>query len=252
MSRDFWDNFNRKKNLIAAHRGARSLKPENTMSAFKEALGRSDYIELDVGFSRDGVAVVIHDDTLERTSNVKEFSEFKKPYSVVDYDYKELKKLDFGSWFNKKHSEQIPTLFEVLSFLKTHNFPVNVELKDMRGTSFDKAITKNVIDIVKKTDTEELTILSSFNHQYLKEAYKIAPNIARAALQAIKHPDNLLEYLKALHVRSYNPDIRITDLELIKELSRAGIFVNVFTVNDERDKIALFKSGAKSVFTDVL
>ena len=62
----FWDNFGDKKNLVAAHRGARSLKPENTMSAFKEALDKSDYIELDVGFSKDGVAIIIHDCVVER------------------------------------------------------------------------------------------------------------------------------------------------------------------------------------------
>ena len=248
----FWDNFGDKKNLVAAHRGARSLKPENTMSAFKEALDKSDYIELDVGFSKDGVAIIIHDDTLKRTSNVKEFSEFKKPYNVVDYTYEELKKLDFGSWFKGVKSEKISTLHEVLIFLKSHNFPVNVELKDMKGTAFDEIITTRVIEIIKETKMEKLVLLSSFNHSYLEEAYKIAPNITRAALQEKKHPNNLLKYLESLHVKSYNPALDIADLNLVKELSEAGIFVNIFTVNEEKDKIALFKNGAKSIFTDIL
>jgi glycerophosphoryl diester phosphodiesterase len=242
----FWDNFGDKKNLVAAHRGARSLKPENTMSAFKEALDKSDYIELDVGFSKDGVAIIIHDDTLERTSNVKEVNRFKKPYNVLDYNYEELLELNFGE------GEKLPTLKEVLLFLKTHNFPVNVEMKDMRGTKFDKIITQRVIDIVKETKMENLVLFSSFNHTYLKEAYKKAPHITRAALQEKKHPENILEYLKSLHVKSYNPELKIADLNLVRELSDAGIFVNVFTVNKEKDKIALFRNGAKSVFTDII
>ncbi len=228
------------------------MRAENTMSAFKEALGRSDFIELDVGFSKDGVAVVIHDDTLKRTSNVQEFCEFKEPYSVVDYDYSELKKLDFGSWFKEEHSEHLPTLYEVLSFLKTHNFPVNVELKDMRGTLFDKVITQKVIEIIKETDMEKLTILSSFNHYYIKEAYDIAPDITRAALKEEKHPENLLEYLQFLHVDSYNIEHAMVDFKLVEELREAGIFVSVYTVNDKDETERLFKNGIKSIFTDVL
>jgi len=248
----FWDNFNKNKNLIAAHRGARSLRAENTMGAFRESLNKSDYIELDVGFSKDGIAIVIHDDTLDRTSNVKEFDEFQKPYRVIDYTYKQLKKLDFGSWFKKGDVQKIVTLKEILTFLQKNNFPVNVELKDMTGTPFDSIITQRVIEIVKETKMDNLVLLSSFNNKYLKEAYEKAPHITRAALQENQHPDDIVGYLDSLHVNSYNPDFEITSLELVQELSKSGINVNIFTVNDKKDKISLFKNGAKSVFTDIL
>ena len=248
----FWDNLEDKPMLIGAHRGARSLRAENTMGAFEEAIGKSDFIELDVGFSKDGVPIIIHDDTLERTSNVKEVDGFSKPYNVVDYDYDELLKLDFGSWFKEKDKQHIPTLKEVLKFLKKHNFPVNVEIKDMSNTSFDKVAVKKVIEIIKELEMEELVLLSSFNHEYLKEAYALEPNIKRAALQEESHPKDLVNYLNKLHVKMYHPELSLVDENLVNELSEAGIFINVFTVNESEDKDKMYSFGVKSIFTDIL
>ncbi len=267
----FWENFDKKKKLIVAHRGARSIRPENTMSAFKEAMKNSDFIELDVAFSKDGVPVIIHDNTLERTSNVKEFKEFKKPYKVKDYTYKQLLKLDFGSWFMRDDpfkmiengtvtieelkalkTQRIMTLDQVLKLLKKHNFPVNIEIKDVSRTAYDKTAVKTIIDLIEKHVMVNLVLLSSFNHKYLRQAFKINPNIDTAALEEKSHSKDLVKHLKRLRVRSYNPALKITHSDLIKDLGNAGIFVNIFTVNDKKDRLRLFEEGAKAVFTDVL
>jgi glycerophosphoryl diester phosphodiesterase len=267
----FWENFDKNKKLIVAHRGARSIRPENTMSAFKEAMKNSDFIELDVAFTKDGVPVIIHDNTLERTSNVKEFKEFKKPYKVKDYTYKQLRKLDFGSWFMRDDpfgtikngdvkledlkalkTQKILTLDRVLKLLKKHNFPVNIEIKDMSRTPYDKTAVKTIIDLIEKHVMVNLVLLSSFNHKYLRQAFKINPRIDTAALEEKTDSRDLVKRLKRLRVRSYNPALDITNRDLIENLSDAGIFVNIFTVNDKDDKQRLFDEGAKSVFTDRL
>jgi glycerophosphoryl diester phosphodiesterase len=267
----FWENFDKDKKLVVAHRGARSIRPENTMSAFKEAMKSSDFIELDVAFSKDGVPVIIHDNTLERTSNVKEFKEFKKPYRVRDYTYKQLLKLDFGSWFTRDDpfgtikngtvkleelkvlkTQRILTLDQVLKLLKKHNFPVNIEIKDATRTAYDKTAVKTIIDLIEKHVMVNLVLLSSFNHKYLRQAFKINPNIDTAALEDKNHSKDLVKRLKRLRVRGYNPSLKIADPDLIKNLSNAGIFVNIYTVNDKKERLKLFKEGAKAVFTDVL
>lgn len=242
----FWDNFTNKTHLVAAHRGAKSVCPENTMAAFKEALGKCDFVELDVTCSKDGVVVVIHDDTLERTSDVKNVSGFFAPYNVIDYTYDELLQLDFGN------GQRIPTLREALSFFKKNQFPVNIEIKDLKGSKFDKEIVKKVIHLVREFKMQKLVLLSSFNHDYLRQAYALAPQISRAALQQDNYPHDVLAYLKDLKVDSYNPRFKTISPDLIKKLSQAGIFVNIFTVNESKDKIELYKHGAKSLFTDVL
>lgn len=100
--------------IIVGHRGAAALKPENTLSSFEEALKYVQAIELDVHVSKTGELVVIHDDTVDRTTN-------KKGY-VKDLTLKELKKLDAGN------NEKIPTLNEVLDLINNSAI-VNIELK---------------------------------------------------------------------------------------------------------------------------
>ncbi len=267
----FFAELFKRERLIAAHRGNRSIRPENTLSAFEASIGKCDFVELDVGFSQDGVPVVIHDDTLNRTSNIEEMEGFTKPYNVVDYDLSELERLDFSSWFVKKDPfgtissglvskaelesfsiQRIPTLDTVLKFLKKHNMPVNVEIKDMSNTKFDTIATKKVIDAIKSNQMQKMVLLSSFNHKYLKEAKQLAPEIMRAALQEHMHPKSLISYLKELDVHCYHPDAKITTKEIVSKLNDNGIYVNVFTVNDPKEKEVMFEYGVKSVFTDFL
>ena len=267
----FWENFEKNEKLIVAHRGARSIRAENTMSAFKEAIKKSNIIELDVTLTKDGVAVVIHDNTLVRTSNVKDFPKFKKPYRVIDYTYKQLKKLDFGSWFirddpfntikdgivkieelEKLKTQRIPTLNKVLKFLRRHRFPVNIEIKDLSRTPHDKIVARKVVDIIEENLMINYVLVSSFNHKYLRQIRKYNPHIDIAALQEKKHPRDSIKYLKRLRVRSYHPSFDITNTDLIQNLNNAGIFTNIFTVNDSHNKQNLFNSGVKSIFTDVL
>ena len=266
----FWNNFDRGE-LLIAHRGARSIRAENTMSAFEASLGRCDFIELDVGFSRDGVAIIIHDDTLSRTTDARKHSEFVEPYSIVDYSYEQLKRLDFSSWFMQSDPfgtiedgvvtlselESLPiqrvlTLTEILEFCKEHQLPVNVELKDMRGTKLDSTVVPEVLQIIQELEMEDLVLISSFNHNYLTEFYSLAPEISLAVLQEDAHLDHIVEYLSSIPAQSYNFRLDIMDIEIIQELNSAGFFVNVFTVNSTDEQRKLFSSGVTAIFTDFI
>src|SRR5690625_6609337 len=121
----FYKNFRsvKMKPLIIAHRGASGNAPENTLAAFQLAVEEgADGIELDVHLSKDGELVVIHDDTLDRTTN--------GTGRVQDKDLDELKTYDAGSWFDSKFaSERIPLLQEVIDILPDDVF-LNVEIKN--------------------------------------------------------------------------------------------------------------------------
>lgn len=266
---NFWNNFENKEQLLISHRGLRSIRAENTMSAFEQVVGRYKIVEFDVGFSKDGIAVIIHDDTLERTSNVEEIKEFKKPYKVVDYTYEQLQKLDFSSWFIEKDPfdtiknktilkedlknqeiQKILTLKELLFFLKEKNIYANIELKDLKDTKFHKTAVKEVLKIVNETKMQDKILISSFNHDYLKEIYILNPSIEIAVLQEDENPEDLANYLKSLNTKNYNPSFEIITEDLIKELSQAGFYVNIHTVNNKIDIEKLFLWGAKSIFTD--
>lgn len=243
----------KKPNLIAAHRGNISEKPENTLSALVSSICKCDFIEIDVQLTKDLVPVIIHDDTLGRTSDVSKIDRFKDRMSwrVCDFTLEELQSLDFGSWFDQEY-EPVLTLQKALCFVKEYHLFLNIEIKDMSKTFADEIVVQIIIDMIKKTQTVHLVLLSSFYHPYLPMCKKRSSQIPTAALQMYKHPNNLIDYLHTLQVDAYHPQNEITDQKIVSSLRKAGFFVNVFTVNTIERKKQLFDWGVNGVFTDVL
>jgi len=264
----FYSTLGDKKDLIAAHRGFRSIRPENTLSSFQESLGKCDFLEFDVKITKDLIPVIIHDSSLERTSNINEHKNFKDKKCVYDFTFKELQTLDFGTWFIKsdpfetiknkkvnKHDikeEKILTLEELLIICKKNNILANVEIKDLSNTPFDDIIVDKIVDIIKKLKMDDIVLISSFNHDYLKQIDKQLPFINKAALVEESHPDNLLKYLKDLNVSAYNCCDEIITKEIVALLKNESYKVNVYTVNNEKRKQELFSWGVDCIFTDFL
>jgi glycerophosphoryl diester phosphodiesterase len=238
----------KKPGLIAAHRGARSLAPENTLKALQMSLGRCDFMEIDVQLSSDNVAVIMHDETLKRTTDVKSFEEFKKrsPYKVCDFTFKELKKLDYGE------GEPLLTLEKALAFVQENAVYINVELKDVSGNFEDAFFVSLVLEQIQKHKVEAYVLLSSFRHEYLRLVKQKMPNMPTAALVEDVHPENLLEYLKDLKVEMYNLNDELVDAGTVQNLRNAGYFVGVYTVNSKKRKNELFAMGVNAIYTDKL
>jgi glycerophosphoryl diester phosphodiesterase len=210
----------KKPKLIAAHRGNRSQKPENTLSALASSIGKCDFIEIDVQLTKDLVPVIIHDDTLSRTSDVSKIERFE----------------DRTPW---RVSEE-------------QHLYLNVEIKDMSNTFSDEIVVQIIIDMIKKTQTEHLVLLSSFYHHYLPMCKKLSSKIPTAALQMYKHPHKLIDYLHTLQVNAYHPEDKITNKKIVADLKEAGFFINVFVVNKPRRQKKLFEWGVNGIFIDNL
>lgn len=152
--------------MVVAHRGFSGRAPENTMAAFTMALDAGvSMIELDVQLSADNNVVVIHDSTVDRTTNGEG--------SVSDYTLDELKKLDAGSWFDEKYKEErIPALEEALDLIAPKAW-VNIEIKATRIIrKADTYIADATVAVVRKMGLLERVLFSSFNHKlvnYIKE-----------------------------------------------------------------------------------
>lgn len=264
----FFDNF-QSPHLIAAHRGYRAYYPENTIAAFMASIGRCHFIELDVQLSRDYVPVIIHDQTLERTTDaaIKCTDLGVASQKVWDWNLHQLKTLDVGSWFftsdpfgtvaektanqnSTNHSQTIATLEEVLLITKLKNIPINIEIKDHKGWQYNQKVTESVLNVVKKTRSQNRVLISSFNHDYLVITKKCAPEVSTAALENIRHHPTLIDYLSFLGVSAYHPSDAIATPDLIRQLRTAGIGVNVYTVNNRKRQQQLFKFGATAIFTD--
>lgn len=266
----FFDNFTSHQ-LIVAHRGFRSHYPENTLSAFTASIGRCHFIELDIQLSKDKVPMVIHDPTLDRTSDCKKHqNHFGISSSKVnEWTVSQLKTLDIGSWFverdpfktiankqitteilNSKLPERVMTLEEVLEHPKLKNIPINIEIKDHAGSPDDKIVAAKVVELIQATKSESRILLSSFNHDYLLTSNAISPAISTAALQKYSHPEDIVGYLGKIGVEAYHSYYKITDEPLIQCLRAAGLWVNIFTVNDKELQQSLFDAGATGILTD--
>nr|WP_321267563.1 glycerophosphodiester phosphodiesterase family protein [uncultured Sulfurimonas sp.] len=240
--------------LIGAHRGSSALYPENTLIALKQSLNHCDFIEIDVQLTQDNVAIIFHDETLERTTNVQEVYKNRASYKVSDFSYDELKKLDYGSWFycDGKKYQPLLTLLDALEFAKDNNIFLNIEIKDIYNYFDDDIVVSTILHEITDSLTQDLVLISSFRHQYLKLFKELISEIPTAALVQEKHPDNLIDYLRSLKVDAYHFNDILVDEETIKELRDAGFFVNIYTVNDKKRRQQLFNMGVNAIFSDYL
>lgn len=254
---------------IIAHRGARSLAPENTLAAALKGLeSGADGWELDVAMSLDGELVLLHDDTLERTTNAARVFPNRSPWSVYEFTIDELRQLDFGSWFVESDPFQqaaqgniskaeldsyldLPptTLKEALQFTKDNAWWVNIEIKDASGTPAGAVIVQKVVALVEELEMQELVLISSFNHEYLRQVKNLNPSLATGVLVNKPVPDPLA-LLQEYDAQAFHPGIKVTYAKQVQALREAGYAVNVWTVNEEADLLELVEMGVTGIFTD--
>ena len=214
--------------LIVAHRGDSANSPENTLAAFRLALENgADGIELDVMLSADKNLVVIHDDTLERTSNGNG--------KVSDMPFAALRELDAGSWYDLKFKgEPIPLLDEVFSEFGG-KFLINVELKNYQ-TPKDQ-LPELVVALVKKHGISDSVLFSSFNARNLPRVKSLAPEIRTGLLTL---PGVLGLPMRGLLGRRFKADdlhpyYRDVSTRMVQARHKIGQKVNVWTVDAPED-----------------
>jgi glycerophosphoryl diester phosphodiesterase len=260
---------NSNKILTIAHRGARSLAPENTLAAARRALEiGAEMWEVDVQMSADGELFLTHDETLCRTSNAEALFPDRGPWSVQRFRADEIRRLDCGSWFcagdpfgqvacgevtpeelDAFRGEPVPTLREALVFTRDNDWRINVELKDHTGTPGDATLVEQVVAIVDEVDVAGRVLLSSFNHRYLARVKEINSAIATGALVFEPVPEPV-ELLRTLDAAAYHPWSPIVVPEDVTSLREAGYDVFVWTVNDESEMRSLIRMGVSGIFTD--
>lgn len=213
------------KHLCVAHRGFSGIAPENTLAAFRLALEQSfvHWIELDVQLSKDGVPVVIHDFTLERTTN--------GTGRIKDSDWKELQQLDAGSWKNAEClGEKIPTLAQVLD-LCHGRVSLNIELKTT-GDMYP-GLEKAVLREIMMREMQNEVVLTSFDRSALRRTKELNPEI-RTGLIIDARPDDLAKQLEKLQCSFLSIGYPHLDRYLLRDLTKRGITVMAWTVDDCR------------------
>jgi glycerophosphoryl diester phosphodiesterase len=226
------------KLLKIAHRGASGYEPENTLLAFEKAIDlNADGIELDVHLSADAVLVVIHDETIDRTTNGKG--------AVNQFSVTELKA------FTIETTQKIPTLVEVLDLVNKQCM-INIELKGL-GTA------KPVIELLEQYVKEKKWhytdfLISSFDWTMLEEATRLSPKI-RIGVLSEESIDDALAFAKKIKAFSIHPDYVLLTKENVALLQENGFEVFPWTVNSKEAilKIKSFNvNGIISNFPDTI
>lgn len=205
-----------------AHRGVMALQPENTMSAFRLALDTgADGIETDVHLTKDGELVLIHDETLERTTDGNGM--------VSSYTLDELRRFNAGVRYSQQ--EVIPTLQELLELVRGESIRLNLEVKTdvLRYVG----IEARLLDTIESSGIDPSRVLfSSFNHETIHRLKKMRPDIEAAILLAQPLYDTV-GYLESVGADSVHPHIeRITDEE-IRWLQQHGVPVRPYTIKTD-------------------
>ncbi len=226
---------------IIAHRGASGYAPENTMPAFEMALEmNAEGIEIDVHTSKDGEVVVIHDPTINRTSNGEGL--------VGELTLEELRSYDYGSWYSDEFKDTtIPTLREVLELLKDWEGLLNIEIKS--GPHIYEGIEQKVIDLIKEYKMEDRIIISSFNHYSLRDIKKIDPNIKIGLLYAAGLVEPWI-YAKRMDATALHPSYYNIIPEVVDGCKENGIQLNPYTINDESDLERMVDAGVDGIITN--
>lgn len=259
--------------ITHAHRGARGYAPENTIPAFKKAheLG-AEAIELDVNLTKDGHVVIFHDFVLSRTSNIAEHPELQKEgkdTGIHHLTLNEVRTLDAGKWYAEKDPfEQIangtvskeearaftgtiiPTLEEVLEFIKQTGMLLNLEIKDQTKIGDNNQIlVKKVLELITRHDVKSQTMISSFNHDYLRTIHKEMPDMPIGVLVE-ERLENPVAYCKKLNATAYHPCRKFTTADDLEKLREAGLMVNIWTINCEHELHAFANWGTSGLISD--
>ena len=228
-----------------AHRGAGKLAPENTLAAFR--LGaQHGYrgFECDVKLSADGVPFLLHDATLERTTDGQG--------TASAHAWDALSRLDAGAWHGRWHAgEPLPTLAAIAHFVLANDFALNIEIKPTPG---DEALTGTVVAQAAArawAGQARLPLLSSFSPVALAAARSAAPGLPRALLTDQPLQD-WVGQARDLGCVAAVTQFRMMDAESIGRLRAAGLRAAVYTVNDPDEARRLLGLGVDSLITDAV
>ena len=228
-----------------AHRGASAYAPENTIAAFDKAVEmKADYIEIDVQRSKDGKLVVIHDTTVDRTTDGSG--------KVGNLTFKELRNLDAGSWKGEQFTgAQIPTFGEILD---RYHGKIGI-LIELKAPELYSGIEENLAKKLKERHLDkpqnEKIIVQSFNHNSMKKMNKLLPKVPIGVLTS-SSTDTTEQALQefSTYADYFNPSYGIVTPDLVNQVHSLGMKIGSWTVRSQETAKFLLDGGVDAIITD--
>ncbi len=228
---------------VIAHRGASSVAPENTLAAIRTAREQgANWIELDVKISYDGVPVLMHDETLERTTNGTGF--------VAEAAWSDLARLDAGASFDPRYrGEGVPHLSDAINTALFNSLSVMIEIKPCPGRA--KATTMVAVIETAKIwpEGDVYPVISSFDVESLMISAQLEPQWPRCLIFD-KWAENWREMTETIEASALSFEEKLLTHERVRELGRMGLPLLAYTVNDPVRAKELLAWGVAAVYTD--
>ncbi|MEX2648205.1 MAG: glycerophosphodiester phosphodiesterase [Alphaproteobacteria bacterium] len=228
---------------VIGHRGAARLAPENTLAGLRKAKAEgATWVEFDVKLTADGIPIVLHDDTLERTTN--------GTGPVARLTLAEIARLDAGSWWGPAFAgERVPTLETALATLAELGLGANVELKPCPGREIETGRVVGAFLARAWPAALPPPLLSSFSPEALEAAREVAPGIARGMLVHDRRAEwqILARRVDAVSVHTWRDFVTP---DFAGAIRAAGYELLVYVVNDAAEARRLFALGVAAVFAD--
>jgi glycerophosphoryl diester phosphodiesterase len=227
--------------LIAAHRGDRAHYPENTLPALRAVLESDfDFVETDIQLSADGVPVLIHDLTVERTTN--------GTGAVADLTLEQLKALDAGSWYDPEFAgEQIPTLEEFLTLFQGSNKKALLELKGVWAPEHVELVST----LVFSYGVQNRVVFGSFEYETLAALHELSPLIPRVVIQRYlpNDPVGLANRFEAIGIVT-SPDSLELMPDAVEIMHASGLGIMLYTLNKKQKWSDALALGVDGIITD--
>jgi glycerophosphoryl diester phosphodiesterase len=228
---------------LIGHRGAALLAPENTLAGFRKAAeAGARWVEFDVRLARDGRCVLLHDDTLERTTTGSGRADL--------LGFEELQRVDAGAWFGAAFAgERIPSFEETIELLEALGLGANVEVKPGRGA--EAATGKAVAEVLRARWPKSLPtpLVSSFKEASLAAVREAAPEFPRGLLVGAV-PRDWRGRAEALGCVTVHCDHKRLERAQAREIVEAGFPLLAYTVNDPARADELWDWGLTTMITD--
>ncbi len=228
---------------VQGHRGASAVAPENTLAAFRAAAEQgATWVELDVALLADGTLVVIHDDTIDRTTSGQG--------SLGDLTWPDLAGMDAGSWFDPRYAgERLSTLEQVIALLGELGLSANVEIKQhAHHRSLDQLIDAVRAAIAKRRPQTEIMI-SSFDPECLKAMARLEPELEMAMLW-VEPPLDWEARLAAIPATTIHLNYKALSIGFLEQARDRNIKVRAWTSNDPAELYSFWRAGLTGVITD--
>ncbi len=242
----------KRKIMLAAHRGASGVAPENTLAAIQKALDSpADFIEIDIHQTRDSQLVVMHDATLDRTTTGKG--------AIAEHTLAEIKQLDAGSWFKPEFkNERVPTLEEVLQLVKGRK-KLLIELK--KGNAFYPGMENQVIALLRQYRARDWCVLQTFHDEILQQIWQNEYHVPTHKLMVGKLPLLPVYFDTGLRFGSFDKYYRASAINVhryfasrrfVKMVHNAGFKTFVWTVDEPAEINKLVNRGVDGIMSNAV